>query len=85
MPRGCDCFQAALFCGGLDSGHGSKSSTDPLYGANRGHPNFKPKRNTAQYNNGELTPALASFEVIKRGMVGSLNGGGPIQASSHIY
>jgi hypothetical protein len=70
-----------LFCGCLDAGLGPDSSTDPFYGSNRGDPNLNPERNTAQYNNGELTPALASFEVIKRGMLGSLNGGGPLQAS----
>jgi hypothetical protein len=35
----------------------------------------KGEQNPARHNYGELTPALVSFEVIKRRMVGSLDGG----------
>jgi hypothetical protein len=35
----------------------------------------KGEQNPARHNYGEITPALVSFEVIKRRMVGSLDGG----------
>jgi hypothetical protein len=40
--------------------------------------------NFTTYNNSELTGTLASFEVIEHGVVGSLNGGGPLQALLHL-